>query len=64
MKVKHTFLKKGRLLRVYMDGKYQYSLPIEDAVKVANTVKDAVRATGPVSTVVTQIEDESGELDP
>lgn len=62
MKVKHTFLKKGKMLRVYTDGKYAYSMPIEDATKVANCVKDAVRATGPVSTVVNQVEEASETL--
>lgn len=59
--MKHTFVKKGQVLRVYQDGKYVHSIPIKDAVKVANTMKDAVRATGPVSTVITMIEDETAE---
>lgn len=62
MKVKHTFLKKGKILRVYTEGKYQYSMPIDDATKLVNIVKDAIRATGPVSTVVNQVEESSEAL--
>lgn len=57
-KVKHTFLKVGRLLKVYTDDKYVYSLGIDDAIKVANSIRDAVRATGPVSVACLEIQQE------
>lgn len=55
-KTEHTFLRKGKHLKIYTDGKWDYTLSIEDALKLANAVKDACRATGPVSVKVTQIE--------
>jgi hypothetical protein len=54
-KTDHTFLRKGKLLKVYTDGRWDYSMSVEDALKIANALKDACRATGPVSTKITQI---------
>lgn len=54
-KTDHCFVRKGKLLKVYTDGIWEYSLSVEDALKVANAIKDACRATGPVSTKVTQV---------
>jgi len=54
-RVERTFVRKGKVLRVYRDGKYSYSLSTDDAFKLCNTIKDALRATGPVSTKVTKV---------
>lgn len=58
-----TFLRKGKRIKVYRDGDYSHTMSVEDFIKLGNVVKDAARATGPVSTVVTMIvEDERGPL--
>lgn len=60
-KPKLTFLRRGKMVRVYHDGKYSHSIAVADLVKLSNTMKDAVRATGPVSTVVQILQEEDDD---
>lgn len=46
IKVKHTFVKKGELLRFYTHGKYQYSIPVEHAMQMAEAVFRTIRGHG------------------
>lgn len=57
-KAKITFLRRGKIVRVFHDDKYSHSITVDDLVKLSNTMKDAVRATGPVSTVVGILQEE------
>lgn len=60
-KVRLKFHKKGKVVRIYHDGKYSHSMSVDDLLKLSNTFKDSVRATGPVSTVVTIVHEKDVE---
>lgn len=58
-KLKIAFMRRGEKVKVYHDSVYSHSMSVTDMIKLSNTMRDAARATGPVSTVITTFDEDT-----